>query len=92
MARRVLSVSKDTRLLVTRNDVLAAAGYAVSSPREAEEARYLLARGGFAAVTIGHSIHPDQRKTLIDELRAIDTKVPIVYVYAPPRLATPMSL
>jgi DNA-binding NtrC family response regulator len=84
MSRRILSVSTDTRLLVTRNDVLAAAGYAVSSPRHPEEARYLLSRGGFSAVVIGHSIRPDQRKTIIDELRGIDREVPIVYVYVPP--------
>lgn len=84
MARRILSVSTDTRLLVMRNDVLAAAGYAVSSPRHPAEALYLLARGGFFAVVIGHSIHPDLRRMIINELRGIDQKVPIVYVYAPP--------
>ena len=40
---RILSVSRNVRLLITRNDALAIAGYSVVSPRNPLEAPLILA-------------------------------------------------
>jgi DNA-binding response OmpR family regulator len=79
MAKRILSVSNSPTLLSGRNEMLAMAGYAVSSPRMPEEAPALLATGDFVAVVIGHSVAGEERKCLIAQLRAI-SQVPIIFI------------
>ena len=79
--RKILSVSLNTRLLVTRNDVLAVAGYSVASPKAPEEAPLLLMQGEYAAVVIGHSVPPDVLRELIPRLRQANGEIPIVFVY-----------
>lgn len=66
---RVLSISGNVRLLLSRNDVLAMAGFSVISPREPEQAPELAAQQQVDAVVIGHSVSPSVRKPLIAELR-----------------------
>ncbi len=87
MSRRILSLSKNTRLLISRNDMLAAAGYTVSSPRDPEDALELLAGGNFDVVICGHSIRNPRRNKLMKEIRARYPNLPIVFLYAAPERA-----
>ncbi|MBV9610122.1 MAG: MEDS domain-containing protein [Acidobacteria bacterium] len=80
--RRILSVSTNTRMLITRNDTLAVAGYSVASPKEPEEAAFMLATQPFDIVVIADSVRQRKRAALIPALRAIRQDVPIVYVHA----------
>ncbi len=86
MSHRILSISNSMTLLSGRNEVLAMAGYIVSSPRLPEEAPALLATGDFDAVVIGHSVAGEERKSVIAAMRAI-SPVPIVFIR--PRAAEP---
>ncbi len=81
---RILSVSSDTHLLVTRNVVLAAAGYYVASPKVPQEAASLLAEGNFQAVIIGDSVIPETRRQIILALRGTSSSIPIIFVSASP--------
>jgi len=71
-------------LLLTRNDLLAVAGYSVASPRRPEDAPTLFAADRFDAVLIGDSVPPRVRKELIEFFRA-ESDVPIIYVFVDPR-------
>jgi len=82
--RRILSVSANTRLLVTRNDTLSLAGYNVVSPHKPEDAPELLARSHFDAVVIGHSLPPEVRAGIIRAARKIAPTVPVIFVYVEP--------
>jgi DNA-binding response OmpR family regulator len=79
--RRILSLSANYGLLLTRNDLLAVAGYSVASPRRPEDAHMLFSGEVFDVVLIGDSVPPPTRKQIIRELRAIRAEVPIIYVY-----------
>lgn len=81
---RILSVSRNTYLLIKRNDALALAGYSVQTPKTPEDAPLLLAQSHFQAVIIGHSISSEQRKQIIPALRKVSPPIPIVFVYASP--------
>lgn len=80
MPRRVLSVSSNIGLLLTRNDLLAVAGYSVASPRSPEDAPTLFATDRFDVVLLGDSVSPRLRKRLIQHFRQ-SRSVPIIYVY-----------
>jgi len=84
LRHRILSVSTNTRLLITRNDTLAVAGYSVASPKEPEEAAFLLATQPFDVVVIADSVREKKRAALISALRAIRRDVPIVFVHSGP--------
>jgi hypothetical protein len=79
---RILSVSTNSRLLITRNDSLAVAGYSVASPKEPEEAAFLLATQSFDVIVIADSVRQKKRAELISALRAIRPDIPIVFVHA----------
>jgi DNA-binding response OmpR family regulator len=81
---RILSVSRNTLLLVKRNNALAVAGHSVCSPKTPEDAPLMLAQGDFQAVIIGHSVSPEQRKQIIPVLRKVRSEIPIIFVYASP--------
>ena len=83
--RRILSISNNVALLITRNDSLAVAGYSVASPRRPEDAPLLFRQEHFDAVLIGDSVPPPVRKQIVKELHEHDASVPIIYVYADPR-------
>lgn len=87
MLRRILSLSENTRLLISRNDMLAAAGYMVSSPRRPEDALELLNTEPFDVVICGHSIQNPRRTRLMKEIRACYPNLPIVFVFAAPETA-----
>jgi hypothetical protein len=81
---RVLSISRNVRLLLSRNDVLAVAGFSVISPKNPEEGPPLAAQREVDAVVIGHSIPARLRKSLITELRHLCPNCVICFVYAAP--------
>ncbi len=81
---RILSISRDPRLLVLRDETLALAGYAVASPREPGDAALLLSQGGFDAVVIADSVGQDIRQVLIATLRNMSPQTPILFVYTEP--------
>ena len=78
---RLLSISRNPRLLAARNDALALAGYSVASPREPQEAALLLCQEPFDAVIIGHSVEPDERQVLISVVRNYRPELPIIFAY-----------
>ncbi len=81
----ILSVSRNVRLLITRNDALAIAGYSVVSPRNPSDAPLILSQQQIDAVVIGHSVEPLLRKQLIAAIRKLKHKMPIFFVYTAPQ-------
>lgn len=81
---RILSTSRNVRLLLERNSVLAMAGFSVISPRYPEQTPLLAAQQQVDAVVIGHSVDPFVRKSIIRDLRQISPECVICFVYAAP--------
>jgi DNA-binding NtrC family response regulator len=81
---RVLSISRNVRLLLTRNDILALAGFSVISPKHAEEAAALAAQEQVDAVIIGHSLDVRLRQSLIADIRRLRPQCIVCFVYAAP--------
>ena len=81
---RILSISRNVRLLLERNDTLAAAGFSVISPRHPEQAAVLAAQEQVDAFVIGHSVEPQLRHRLIEEVRRSCRRCVICFVYAAP--------
>lgn len=81
---RILSTSRNVRLLLARNSVLAMAGFSVISPRVPEQAPALAAQERVDAVIIGHSIDIELRRSLIAELRTLCPDCVICFVYQTP--------
>jgi len=81
---RVLSISRNVRLLLDRNSILALAGFSVISPKRPEEAPLLASQETVDAVVIGHSVDSATRKMLIKELRRLCPGCLICFVYAAP--------
>ena len=79
---RILSVSRNPRLLVTRNDALALAGYGVTSPKEPDDALILFSQETFDAVIIGDSVEHETRQSLITAIRDRRPDMPIVFAHA----------
>lgn len=77
--RRLLSVSRDTPLLIGRNDMLAIAGYSVSSPREPLDAILLLQHDEYLAVLIGHSVLPEEAIVIAKKAKAL--QIPAIFVF-----------
>ena len=82
---RILSVSRDDLFLLNRNDVLAAAGFSVISPREPEDTTALAAGERVHAVIIGHSVEPPLRRSIIEKIRAAYPQCIVCFVYAAPQ-------
>ena len=76
---RVLSISKNVHLLLSRNDILAVAGFSVISPKEVEQAPALAAQEKVDAVVIGHSVEPSLRQEIITEVRAGMSDMPHLF-------------
>lgn len=79
MAKRILSISHNPRLLIARNDMLAVAGYAVSSPRHPGDAVQLFRQNTYDVVVIGHSVTAGERKEILDALERIGPRVPVIF-------------
>ena len=88
---KILSVSRNTRLLLQRNDTLALAGFRVISPRTPEQAPYLAYEQGVDAVIIGHSVEPHIRQTIIHMLRQLCPGCLIAFVYTGPQIDEPLA-
>jgi hypothetical protein len=81
---RVLSTSRNVRLLLERNSILALAGFSVVSPKRPEEAPLLASQESVDAVVIGHSVDSTTRKNIITDLRRLCPGCLICFVYAAP--------
>ncbi len=79
MAKRILSISNNPRLLAARNDVLAVAGYSVASPRNPGDAALLFRQNPCDVVIIGHSVGADQRSQIIQAIRALEPEIPVIF-------------
>jgi DNA-binding response OmpR family regulator len=88
---RILSISRNSRLLATRNDALAMAGYSVASPKDPLDAIAQFARSRFDAVIIGHSVEIDLRMDLIEGLHELRSKVPILFAHAAGTESEPLA-
>jgi CheY-like chemotaxis protein len=88
---RILSISRNPRLLALRNDALALAGYAVAAPREPDEAIVLASQQSFDAVVVGHSVEHETRETLIRSLRDLRPDFPILFAYTEPETPEPLA-
>ncbi|HEY3929406.1 MAG TPA: hypothetical protein VGL89_13615 [Candidatus Koribacter sp.] len=88
---KILSVSRNTRLLLQRNDTLALAGFRVVSPRTPEQAPYLAYEQHVDAVIIGHSVEAHMRQTIIQMLKPLCPECVIVFVYTGPRQEEPLA-
>ncbi len=76
---RVLSVSLTTRQRITRDDMLAASGFSVISPKTPDEAPLLARQEPVDIVVICQSVPPEDRKRVIEAIRRV-CHAPIVFV------------
>ena len=88
---KIVSVSRNTRLLLERNDTLALAGFRVVSPRFPEHAPFLAFEQKVDAVVFGHSVEPKVRRTAIAMLRKLCPDCVIVFVYTGPKQEEPLA-
>jgi predicted phosphodiesterase len=84
---RVVSISRNVRLLLARNNVLALAGFSVISPKAPEQVTLLTSQEDVDAVVIGHSVDPETRKNIIRDLRRLCPGSLICFVYEEPDTA-----
>jgi hypothetical protein len=81
---RVVSVSCNVSSLLSRNSILAIAGFTVVSPRYPDQTPALAAQEQVDAVVIAHSVDAHVRRRIIGELRRILPDCVICFVYAAP--------
>ena len=81
---RVLSVSRNVRLMLDRNAILALAGFSVISPKHPEQAPLLAANEDVDAVVIGHSVEPELRESIIKDVRHLCPNCLVCFVYVAP--------
>jgi DNA-binding NtrC family response regulator len=74
----ILSVSRDEKLLHSRQLVLESAGWHVVGIMDTDEALRRLAEQGFDAVVLGHSIPSAERMLLAQKMKVVRPDVPIV--------------
>ncbi len=77
---RILSVSLETRQRITRDDILAAAGFSVISPKTPDEAPLLVKQEPVDVAVICQSVAAEDRKRIIQAIRHA-CHCPIVFVY-----------
>ena len=87
----VLTISRNTRLLLGRNDTLALAGFRVVSPRSPEEAPFLALQQKVDAVIVGHSIEPEVRGPVIEAVRDVCPHCLVLFVYTGPTQIEPLA-
>ena len=76
----ILSIGAEARLLLTRNMVLQAAGYAVVAANSIKEAVGCIQDGEFDLVLLCQSIPTKDKDRLIDGIRASGSRIPVVSV------------
>ena len=79
--KKILSVSRDRTILLSRNDALAIAGFSVSSPKQPEEAVHILLTTEIDVIVLGHSIPKKERMSLSAQFREIRPGVPIIVLF-----------
>ncbi len=79
-ARLILSVSRDERLLRSRQMVLESAGWQVVTTTDTMDALRWLAEQDFHVVVMGHSIPAAERVSLAQKMKILKSHVPIVMV------------
>jgi len=79
--KKILSVSRDRNILLSRNDALAIAGFSVSSPKHPEEAVHILMATDIDVIVLGHSIPKEERIALTAQFRAVRPRVPIIVLF-----------
>jgi hypothetical protein len=85
---RIVSVSRNLGLLLSRNDALGVAGYSVVSPRVPEQTPLLVKDSAVDAVVIGHSVEPEKRTAIIRDVRSLRPGLPVIFVYTGPEIHT----
>jgi hypothetical protein len=88
---KILSVSRNTRLLLERNNTLALAGFCVVSPRTPEQAPFLAFEQRVDAVIIGHSVEQEMRETIIEMVRKLCPHCVIAFVYIGAQQREPLA-
>ncbi len=81
---RILSISRDTRLLLARNEALTVAGFQVVSSSAPHSAAHALLSENIDAVVLGHSVPRGKRQLIIRRIRQLDPCCPIFFVYEQP--------
>ena len=81
--RRVLSVSTDTECR-TCDDMLAAYGFTVLSPRHPMDAPQLVAEQNVEVAVVGQSVDAEERRQVISAIREVSPECPVVFVYVRP--------
>lgn len=79
----ILSISRDPMLLASRNALLHEAGYEVVSTTSDEEALSLFSSCKTDAVVLGDSIAWEERTKLVERIRTLNAKVPIIVLRLP---------
>ena len=82
MHQRILSISFDTELLLTRQLLLEHSGYDVISAADYQEA-VECGKGNFDLVVLGHSIPQPVKRNLIAELRKGGCDAPVLGLLRP---------
>lgn len=81
VGKKILSVSRDRSILLSRNDALAIAGFSVSSPKQPEEAVHILLTTDIDVIVLGHSIPKSERMMLSEQFREVKPGVPIIVLF-----------
>jgi len=85
---KVVSVSRNTSLLLRRNEALGMAGFTVISPRYPIEAPALALQRHADAFVVGESVPRAERKQLIKKVRKVCPNCLVVFVHAVPGVQT----
>jgi DNA-binding response OmpR family regulator len=80
MERKILSVSYDESLLVTRQLILQQDGYQVTSALGFIEALRRCKEGGFDLAIVGHSIPRSDKRVLLEEIHK-SCRAPVLSLY-----------
>ena len=87
----ILTLSRNTRVMLQRNDTLALAGYRVISPRDPDRAPLLAKEQTVDAVVIAQCVEPELRGRIIQELRQLCPQCAVVFVYTGPEQLEKMA-
>jgi DNA-binding response OmpR family regulator len=80
MAARILSISYDEALLLTRTLILQKAGYHAIPALGFVNAMEACRHGSFDVVIVGHSVPRDDKRAMLDAIRA-GCNAPVVSLY-----------
>jgi len=79
-APRILSISSDSSVFETRNQVLVSAGFEVVGCFRGEGALEAFTRQAVDAVVIGDSLSPEGRRVLLEAFRKLRPNIPVVVI------------